>query len=188
MRADFSKFSDVRGAISRRAGFWSKLVVAALAFQAVATAQTPRGPKPSPFPDSVSWSVSVSGNESINPGASVKLLVQGAVLDGWHVYALKQKPRGPIALSVDLEPNDIAAADGAPLGSQPVKAHDSSFGFETQYYDKDFTLTVPVRLKAELAAGEKRVPVSVQFQSCNGKICQPPKTVHLTALISIKVG
>jgi hypothetical protein len=28
--------------------------------------------------------------------------------------------------------------------------------------------------------------VSVRFQTCNGRICQPPRTVHLSATVNLQ--
>ena len=122
----------------------------------------------------------------MKPGAKIKLAVKGAVVEGWHIYALEQGSRGPIPLSVDVDKNAVAAADGALIAEAPVKAHDKSFGFETQYYDKDFTVEVPVQIDAKSAAGAQQIPVSVYFQSCNGKVCHPPKSVTLSAPVNVK--
>lgn len=156
-----------------------------LAIHASAASQTPTKPK-SPFgADTVVWSVSGPAGDVI-PGAKIKLAVKGAVVEGWHIYAPEQGSRGPIPLSVDVDKNAVAAADGEVIAAAPVKAHDKSFGFETQYYDKDFTVEIPVRIDAKSATGPQEIPVSVYFQSCNGKVCHPPKSVSLSAPITVK--
>lgn len=156
-----------------------------LAVHAVAASQTSAKPK-GPFgADTVAWSVSAPTGD-VNPGAKIKLVVKGTVVDGWHIYALEQGSRGPIPLSVDIDKNAVATADGAIIAAPPVKAHDKSFGFETQYYDKDFTVEIPVQIDAKSATGAQEIPVSVYFQSCNGKVCHPPKTVALSANVNVK--
>ncbi len=137
--------------------------------------------------DTVSWTVSAPA-DAVRPGGRLTLTLHGTVLDGWHVYALKQAPLGPTPLRVALDTNDVATADGATAGSPPIKIHDPAFDLETQFYAKPFTVTVPVRLGKHLAAGQQQIPVSVQFQTCNGRVCQPPKTVHLSAAINLPTG
>lgn len=135
--------------------------------------------------DTVSWSAqpATAGKQ----GDRLKVTVNGTVQPGWHVYALKQAPDGPTPLLVTLDTNTAATADGAVAGSVPTKLHDPAFGLDTQFYASAFTLTVPVRLKPHLA-GDQVIPLSVRFQTCNGRVCQPPKTVHLSASVNLQAG
>jgi DsbC/DsbD-like thiol-disulfide interchange protein len=161
------------------------LMFAGLVLNAAAIAQAPVKPKSAFGADTVSWSVSVP-KEDVKPGAKIKLAVKGTVVEGWHIYALEQGARGPIPLSVDVEKNAVAVAAGALIAAPPVKAHDKSFGFETQYYDKDFTIEVPVQIDAKSATGAQQIPVIVYYQSCNGKVCHPPRSVTLLAPVNVK--
>jgi hypothetical protein len=138
--------------------------------------------------DTVSWTVSAKPGEAVKPGGRVTLTLHGAVKDGWHVYGLKQLPTGPTPLQVSLESGDVAKAEGAPAGSPARTVHDPSFGLDTQYYDREFTVTAPARLGSRVAAGLQSIPVSVRFQTCNGSICQPPKTVRLSAQVNVRAG
>jgi len=134
----------------------------------------------------VVWTVSPP--VAVKPGARASLVLHGAVREGWHVYALKQQDNGPTPLRVALDVNDIAAAAGAPLGSVPKVEHDRAFNLDTPLYTRDFTVTLPVRLKPHVAAGRQAIPVSVRFQTCNGQTCEPPKTLHLSAAVDVAAG
>ena len=72
--------------------------------------------------------------------------------------------------------------------SAPTKFHDPAFDLETQFYTGQFTLTLPVRLKSQASASQQAIPVDVRFQTCNGRVCQPPKTVHLSAVVNPSTG
>lgn len=148
------------------------------AMHGAAQAQTPG--------QTVTWTVSTT--ENAKPGARITLKLQGSVADGWHVYALDQLPDGPTPMRVTLDPSEIATLDGAAVGTPSIRQFDKSFKLDTQYYDKPFAITVPVRLAAKLPAGAQSIPVGVRFQTCNGQTCQPPKTLHLSALIDVKAG
>ena len=136
--------------------------------------------------DTVSWTVVPPSTDNVKPGARLALTLRGEISAGWHVYGFKQLPTGPTPLVVKLDANDVATAAGAPVGSPPVKTHDPSFDLETQYYSQAFTVTVPVRIGPHLAAGRQLIPVSVRYQTCDGQICQPPKTVQLSAAIIVR--
>jgi hypothetical protein len=155
--------------------------LAALAVAGAAIAQ------PSLGGDTVSWSASAPA-EGVKPGGRAKIILHGAVKTGWHVYGLKQLPDGPTPLVITLGGSGVAAADGQPIGSTPIKLQDPSFNLETQYYEKDFTVTAPVRIAPHAQTGQQQIPLSVRFQTCNGGICQPPKTVLLSVPVTIRAG
>lgn len=136
----------------------------------------------------VQWSATVISTPAVKGGGEATVELSAAVLDGWHVYALTQPPGGPTALRVAVEDNPIARASGAPSGTAPEKKYDPSFDLETQFYAHSFTLYLPVRLKEHPAAGWQQIPLSVRFQTCNGRECQPPTTVHLSASIEVTPG
>ena len=144
---------------------------------ALAQADGPLGPS------TVSWSVQPV---TAKQGGALKLTLNGTIAPGWHVYALKQLPGGPTPLLVALEANSAATAAGTPAGSPAKTVHDPAFDLDTQFYADAFSLTVPLRLKSYLPAGPQQIPVSVRFQTCNGRICQPPRTVHLSATVNLQ--
>jgi DsbC/DsbD-like thiol-disulfide interchange protein len=157
----------------------TRLVLSAalsLTLPVVASAQT--------LGDTVSWSVLAA--ENVKAGDRLTVTLQGAVQDGWHVYALKQLPSGPTPLRVSLDTADVAKVDGALTGSAPTKVLDRGFGVETQFYSRTFTVATPVRIGAKVAPGKQVIPVSVRFQTCNDQICQPPKTVRLSVPINVQ--
>ncbi|HEY4275055.1 MAG TPA: protein-disulfide reductase DsbD domain-containing protein [Rhizomicrobium sp.] len=137
--------------------------------------------------ETVSWTAAAP-SAAVKPGAPVTLTVQGKVLEGWHVYGLKQLPNGPTPLKLGVDANPAAVSDGAAGGSATTKVHDRGFDLDVEYYSSAFALTMPVRIAAGAAAGVQTVPLSVRFQTCNDRICQPPKTVHLSASVNVQAG
>ncbi len=136
----------------------------------------------------VQWSASFTSKTALAHDAKATLVLSAEVLEGWHVYALTQPPGGPTALRIALDENGIAQTAGRPSGTAPEKKYDPSFDLETQFYARSFTLYLPVRLKEHAASGWQSIPVSVRFQTCNGRECQPPRTVHLSASIEVAPG
>jgi hypothetical protein len=165
----------------RRLSSIAVLAVAVLGLPAVAPAQ-------GLFGETVAWTLSAPPAESVKPGSRVVLSLQGAVRDTWHVYGLKQLPAGPTPLRVALEPGGVATADGAPSANAPIKVHDPSFDLETQYYTREVAVKVPVRIAARAAAGPQQIPLTVRYQTCDGRVCQPPKSIRLSATVNVRGG
>ena len=129
---------------------------------------------------SVQWAASVIVGNAVKDGSNATLEVSAHVQAGWHVYALTQPPGGPTALRVTIDENDVARIAGVPSGTAPEKKHDPSFDLETQFYTHAFALHLPLHLASQATAGRQAIPVSVRFQTCSDRECQPPTTVHLS--------
>jgi DsbC/DsbD-like thiol-disulfide interchange protein len=157
----------------------SVLVIAhSLAFSALAQS----GP-----PQPVQWRASLVQQGPVSAGASVAIDLSGAIEQGWHVYALTEPAGGPIPLKVSLDNNDVAAIHGQISGTDPIKKHDQSFQLETQFYQGNFTLRVPLAVAAS-STGKQSIPLSVRFQACSDRTCLPPRTIHLPVSIEVAPG
>lgn len=149
-------------------------VVGWLGIAAIGAAQAP-GAVPT-----VHWSASAQKKSSGSRRGALTLELSGHVEPGWHVYALEQAPGGPTPLRLSLDANDFARLAGSPSGTAPERKYDPSFGLETQFYTGSFTLYLPVELTPQRESGRRVIPLSVRFQTCNGRECEPPRTVHLS--------
>jgi hypothetical protein len=114
------------------------------------------------------------------------LELSGHVEEGWHVYALSQKPGGPIPLRVSIEDNPFASLSGPPSGSTPETRLDPSFNLQTEFYTSSFAVHVPVALKPGTATGNQQIPLSIRFQACSARECKPPKTIHLSVPVEVR--
>ena len=108
------------------------------------------------------------------------LELSGHVEEGWHVYALTQRPGGPIPLRINIDENPIATPAGVPSGSKPETRLDPSFNLQTEFYTNSFTLRVPLAVK-----GGGQIPVSIRFQTCSARECKPPRTIHLSVPVEV---
>lgn len=171
------------------AGNVHRIVRSGLGLLALVLHAAPARPAAAPPPDfrsrSVNWTAALATVPTAKRGGRVTLVVAGVPAQTWHVYAFSQQPRGPIGLNVVLDPTPLATQDGPARGSPPIKAFEPAFGVETPYYQRSFTVTVPIRLRADAPAGRQLVPISVRFQACTGGICEPPKTIHLSAPVRV---
>jgi hypothetical protein len=133
----------------------------------------------------VQWIAMLDSQGGLKQDSEATLELSGQIQDGWHVYALSQPAGGPAALRVTVDDNEIAQATGAPSGPPPQKKHDPGFKLETRFYTHSFTVRLPVRLKRAPAVGKQSLPVSVRFQTCSDRECQPPTTIHLAVPIDV---
>ena len=62
---------------------------------------------------------------------------------------------------------------------------DPSFGMEVELYEGEAVFTLPVKLAAGVAPGSQKLIVSASYQSCNNKLCLPPKTVKVELPVTI---
>jgi Disulphide bond corrector protein DsbC len=131
---------------------------------------------------SVEWNASAKRDSADAQGHRAILEISAVVPEGWHVYALNQAPGGPTPLHVAIEEGAAVRVTGAASGSTPERRHDPSFDLQTEFYTRDFTLYFPLESQRALA-GSPPLPVSVRFQLCSERECQPPKTIHLLASI-----
>ena len=133
----------------------------------------------------VQWAAALTSPGAIKGGDATTLDLSGTIRDGWHVYALTQSAGGPTALRVTVDDNEVALAAGVPSGTPPQKRHDPSFGIETRFYTHAFTIHVPVQLKQQSTTGRQDIPISVRFQTCSDRECQPPTTIHLLVPVDV---
>ena len=134
----------------------------------------------------VQWSASSAPQAPLKRGSSITIELAADVQEGWHVYGLVQAPDGPTPLRVALDENATAEAAGTVSGTEPVRKQDSSFHVETQLYEKPFSLRIPAQIRQQAAGGRQSIPVSIRFQSCNDRVCLPPRTVHLTVPVDVR--
>jgi hypothetical protein len=69
--------------------------------------------------------------------------------------------------------------------SRPETLQDTSFNMEVELYEGEATFTLPLKVAAGTAAGAQTLVVNASYQSCNNKICLPPKTVKVELPVTV---
>ena len=62
---------------------------------------------------------------------------------------------------------------------------DTSFGMEVELYEGEVEFMLPVRVVPGAAPGTHNMVVSDSCQSCNNKLCLPPKTMKAEVPVTI---
>ncbi len=130
----------------------------------------------------VHWSLTVEP-ASAAPGASVLGRLTAKLDPGWHLYALTA-PKPIIATSIRL--SDNPAVESVRVYAPPAhKAFDENFGFEVASYEGEVAFLLEIRLAAKAAAGPVDLTAETRFQSCDNKMCLPPRRVSAVAKLTV---
>jgi thiol:disulfide interchange protein DsbD len=134
--------------------------------------------------DPVVWKLNPPAT-SVKAGArfTVKLLAQ--VQDGWHMYSLKPMAEGPIPTRIWVAEGQPFALAGAIQAPDPQVMQDPSFGMEVELYEGEAVFTLPVRVASGASPGTQKLVVSASYQSCNNRLCLPPKTAKVEVPITV---
>ncbi|MBS1858115.1 MAG: protein-disulfide reductase DsbD N-terminal domain-containing protein, partial [Acidobacteria bacterium] len=128
-------------------------------------------------PDPVSWKLAPPA-KPVKAGANFQATLTAAIEPGWHLYSLKPVAEGPIPTRIwvaDGQPFKLAGAVGA---DDPVTVQDPALGMEVEMYEGQASFTLPLEAAAG-SEGAQKLVVSASYQSCNNKLCLPPKTVRV---------
>ena len=136
-------------------------------------------------PDPVSWKLEPPVAKSVKPGARVNLKLVATIQPGWHLYSLKPIADGPIPTRIWIaegQPFSLASSVQAP---SPTTMQDPTLGIEVEFYEGETPFTLPVKVAAGVS-GAQTLTVSASFQSCNDKLCLPPKTVKVQLPVTVQ--
>jgi thiol:disulfide interchange protein DsbD len=137
-------------------------------------------------PDPVSWKLESPSAKAVKAGGRFNVKLVAAVQQGWHLYSLKPMAEGPIATRIWIgegQPFALAAAVQAP---SPITTQDPTLNMEVEFYEGETPFTLPVKIAAGTAAGPQTLTVSASYQTCNDKLCLPPKTVKVQVPVTIQ--
>ena len=136
-------------------------------------------------PDPVAWKLQPLSSAPVKAGARVMAKLVATVQEGWHLYSLKPMAEGPIPTRIWLAEGQPFALAGSIQAPDPQVMQDPSFGMEVELYEGEAVFTLPVQVAAGATPGEQKLVVSASYQSCNAKLCLPPKTVKAELSVPI---
>ena len=133
----------------------------------------------------VQWSLSAEPAQ-VAPGAHVLARLTARIEAGWHLYALAA-PEPIIPTSIRLGENPAIAS----VRIYQPKAHtafDPNFGFNVETYQDEAAFLLDVQTAPAALAGPLELAATVRFQTCNDKMCLPPRRAVATALVTVDPG
>lgn len=132
----------------------------------------------------IKWTIK---NETARVKAGDKFNVQAIaqIDEGWHLYSLDQPSGGPIPTRISIPENQKFKLAGEIESPMPQVVFDPNFNINTQFYEQEAVFTLPVAAVKDAAIGKNTLVVSAFFQTCNDKVCLPPKSVKLATDIEV---
>ena len=106
-------------------------------------------------------------------------LLAAAIAPGWHLYSLDQRPGGPIATRITIPEGQPVRLAGAIQAPEPIMEKDPNFGIEVGYYQQKVEFQLP--LSDNNSPAGTPLKIQVRFQTCNNRLCLPPKTLTVEA-------
>ena len=136
-------------------------------------------------PDPVSWKLVSPAAKAVKAGSRVSVTMVATIQPGWHLYSLKPIAEGPIPTRIWIgegQPFSLASAVQAP---DPTTTRDPTLNMEVEFYEGETPFTLPVKV-ATGTTGAQTLTVSASYQSCNDKLCLPPKTVKVQLPVTVQ--
>ncbi len=135
-------------------------------------------------PDPVAWKVDAPA-KPVKPGARFVVTLTARIQEGWHIYGLKPVADGPIPTRIWLADGQPVSLAGPLQADDPQTMQDASFNLEVQLYEGQADFQLPLAIRPGAPPGARKIVVNTSYQSCNNKICLPPKTVKVEVPVTI---
>lgn len=136
--------------------------------------------------DPVSWTLAVQpAGATAKPGATLTLALTATIEDGWHLYATKLEPGGPVATSILIPDGQIFTSAGEIVEPLPTSSFDGNFNKVLEYHETKVVFTLPVKSGESAPTGKHTVKVSASYQTCNDRLCLPARQVAVTTDVQL---
>lgn len=133
----------------------------------------------------VSASMTVSP-ASIPAGGKGTARITANIDGGWYMYSITQPPGGPIQTRIALGEGPFKM--GSVSGPKPKVKLDPNFNMNTESYTGSPVFIIPFTVVEGTPEGPQTLNASIRYQVCNDSVCLPPKTIRLTAPVTILAG
>ncbi len=136
-------------------------------------------------PDPVAWKLTDAPAKAVKPGAKFTVNLVARIEEGWHLYSTKHVEDGPVATRIWVAEGQPFQLAEAIKSSPPETLQDPSFNMEVELYEGEASFALPLKVAASAQPGSQTLVVNASYQSCNNKICLPPKTVKVELPVSV---
>jgi thiol:disulfide interchange protein DsbD len=133
--------------------------------------------------DPVQWSLTPE-KTAVAPSGTVLARLTATLEPGWHLYSPTTPKGGPIPASLGLA-DSPAVASVHIYEPTPERRFDPNFQLDTETYQSEVVFLLAIDIKKDAPAGPVDLTAQVRYQSCNDKLCLPPKRKTATASITV---
>ena len=127
----------------------------------------------------IHWSIAKTDKDAIQAGQTFDVELTAEIDPTWHLYALNQPPGGPVPLVVAVAAGRTFGLAGEIGSWLPKTAVDPNFNLETLFYEDRAAFTVPIDVEQSTKDGQYRLGIAVTYQTCNDRLCLPPREEEL---------
>ncbi|MGO9096209.1 MAG: protein-disulfide reductase DsbD family protein [Bryobacteraceae bacterium] len=130
----------------------------------------------------VQWRLTAEPDR-VAPGARILARLTARIEPGWHLYSLAA-PQPIISTSIRLAENPAISL----VRIYQPKAHttfDPNFGVNVDSYQDEAVFLLDVQTAPAAQPGPLELAATVRFQTCNDKMCLPPRRVAVTAAVTL---
>jgi DsbC/DsbD-like thiol-disulfide interchange protein len=136
--------------------------------------------------DPITWALAVQpAGASSKPGGMVTLALTATIDEGWHLYAIKLEPGGPVPTTITIPDGQVFSAAGDIVEPLPASSFDGNFNKILEYHENKAVFVVPVKSAATTPAGKQTARVTASYQTCNDRLCLPARSVTVTTEVQI---
>ncbi len=132
-------------------------------------------------PRNVEWSLTLDPATAA-PGSRVQARIEGKLEPGWHLYSMTTAAAIPTTVQLAANP---AIAKSQVYQATFKKTYDPNFQKDTETYEGAAVFLLDLQLASNAAPGPADVSVSVRYQTCNDKVCIPPRKQTLSARLTV---
>ena len=105
----------------------------------------------------------------------LKVALKVSIEKGWHINS--NKPHEDFLISTKV----VSTDKRFPLANvEYPNAQDITLGFSDQpvsVFEGDIVINLLINIEKELSPGSYKIPIKVEYQSCNNQTCMPPTSV-----------
>jgi thiol-disulfide isomerase/thioredoxin len=124
-------------------------------------------------------------SKPLKPGDTFEVHTTAKIQAGWHLYSLRKIEGGPIPTRITVPEGQPFELGGEIKSPDSLTDRDPNFGVDVEFFEEEATFTLPIKVKADALAGKRETEIRVRYQTCNDKVCLPPKVVKLTSPIEL---
>jgi thiol:disulfide interchange protein DsbD len=133
--------------------------------------------------DPVQWSLTPD-RTAVAPGGTVLARLTATLEPGWHLYSPTTPKGGPIPTSLALARTPAIAAVRI-YEPKPERRFDANFQLDTETFEKEAVFLLAVEVGKDAPAGALDLTAQVRYQSCNDRMCLPPKRKTASASVTV---
>jgi thiol:disulfide interchange protein DsbD len=136
--------------------------------------------------DPITWALAVQpAGATAAPGEKITVALTATIEEGWHLYSIKLEPGGPVPTSITVPAGQVFALAGDIAEPVPSSSFDGNFNKVLEYHENKAVFTIPLAAAASAPAGKQTARVSISYQTCNDRLCLPPRQVSAAADVQI---